>query len=105
MATKIRPQTDWAHANRAVDVFRSWVIDPPHPIEPLYAEVTWQHPHPDSRYFRCQRELKPLQGRDGLWFTGMYVEHFDNHEGVVRSAVSVGRALAPDSARLKVLDG
>lgn len=97
--------TDWAESNRAVDVFRSWVIDPPHAIEPLYAEVKWRHPHPDPRYFRCQRELRPLQGRDGLWFTGMYVEHFDNHEGVVRSAVSVARALAPGSARLKVIDG
>ncbi len=97
--------SDWADSNRAVDVFRSWVIDPPHAIEPLYAEVTWQHPHPDPDYFLCQRELAPQQGQAGLWFTGMYVTHFDNHEGVVRSALNAARGLAPGSARLKAAGG
>lgn len=95
--------TDWGESNRDVDLFRSWVQNIPRMPEPLYAEVDYRHPHPDLNYFRQQQLLEPLQGRDGLWFTGMYVTHYDNHEGAVRSAMNVAAALAPSSTRLHVL--
>jgi len=95
--------TDWGEANREVDLFRSWAshCEPP---EPLYATVDYRHPHPDLNYFKGQEKLRPLQGTNNLWFTGMYAAHYDNHEGSVRSAVHVAKQLAPDSNRLKIYE-
>lgn len=95
--------TDWADGNRDVDLFRSWITHAPFTPDPLYAEVTYQHPHPDVSYFHTQTQLKALQGQGNLWFTGMHVTHYDNHEGAVRSARDVALALAPDTRRLRLL--
>jgi hypothetical protein len=95
--------TDWGDSNRDVDLFRSWVTHRAALPDPCYAEVRYRHPHPTPDYFRAQQALRPLQGQDNLWFTGMYVDYFDNHDGAVRSAMRVGEALAPESARLDAL--
>lgn len=97
--------TDRCHANESVDLFRSWVTHANRRPLPVYAEITFQHPRPNPAYFLCQRELAPLQGVDNLWFTGMYLTHYDSHEGVVRSALRVARELSPGNARMAFAAG
>lgn len=87
----------------ARDVFRSWVTREPHLPEPLYALRTYQHVLPDPGYFRAQRALAALQGRDGLWLAGVYTHDVDSHESAIASAVSVARRLARDAPNLRRL--
>ena len=46
------------------------------------------------------RALAPLQGRDGLCFSGVYTTAFDSQESAVWSAVQVAETLAPGSQTL-----
>lgn len=95
--------TDRAYANRDAPLFRSWITHSATKPKPCYAEIAFRHPHPNPDYFRAQQELAPLQGRDKLWFAGMYVTYFDNHEGALLSAMGIAECLAPGTARLKSL--
>lgn len=90
---------------RGPPVFKSWVTHTEVMPEPLYALVTYQHPWVDAAYFDTQRRIQALQGRQGVWFAGMYTQDIDCHESVVQSAVQVARALAPASPRLAALMG
>ena len=71
--------------------------------EPLYATATYQHGKIDLDYFEAQHRLTQLQGEHGLWLAGLYTDDADSHESAIRSAISVGRGLAPGSARLRLL--
>jgi hypothetical protein len=49
--------------------------------------------------------LKRSHGQAGVWLAGLYMDDADSHESAVRSAVTIARALAPDAARLRLLEG
>jgi uncharacterized protein len=49
------------------------------------------------------RPLRPLQGRDGLYFSGQYTTGFDSQESAVHSAMTVAESLAPRSQTLASL--
>lgn len=88
-------------------VFKSWVtreaaLGLPLP-KPLYATREYYHAQVDLDYVRGQNELRRVQGREGLWFAGVYTGKIDSHESAIVSAVDIAKVLAPHSERLKVL--
>lgn len=84
-------------------VFRSWVTYEQRLPEPLYAVAEYEHLLVTVDHFAAQARLKELLGLAGVWLTGLYMDDADSHESAVRSAVTIARRLAPDSARLRVL--
>ena len=52
---------------------------------------------------QAARALRPLQGRDGLYFSGQYTTGFDSQESAVYSAMKVAESLAPRSQTLTSL--
>ena len=94
--------TVW-NPRRGLPVFKSWVTYDVEPPEPLHALVTYEHGRITPAYFDAQSHLKALNGRNGLWLAGLHMHDVDSHESAVRSALTVARGLAPDSARLRLL--
>ena len=84
-------------------VFKSWVTFDEQLPDPLYAVATYEHGKISPEYFDAQERLKALNGTAGLWLAGLYTDDADSHESAIRSAVTVARALAPDSDRLRRL--
>jgi predicted NAD/FAD-binding protein len=97
--------TIWKPWKSKLPIFKSWITYESHMPEPLYAAVTYQHPKVNRQYFDAQRHLAELQGKDGLWFAGMYTHDVDSHESAVTSGIKVAQKLAPQSTRLKHLLG
>ncbi len=90
---------------RGLPVFRSWVTFEERLPEPLYAVATYEHLLVTVDHFDAQARLKALRGHGGVWLAGLYMDDADSHESAVRSAVTIARELAPDSARLRLLLG
>ncbi|MGI9823295.1 FAD-dependent oxidoreductase [Agromyces sp. Marseille-Q5079] len=86
-------------------VFKSWVTYDARLPEPLYALAVYEHGSITPAYFDAQARLKPMNGGHGLWLAGLAMHDVDSHESAVRSAMTVARALAPDSSRLRTLAG
>jgi uncharacterized protein len=86
-------------------VFRSWVTYEERMPEPLYATAHYRHGKITLDYFDAQTRLAARQGEHGLWLAGLYTDDADSHESAVHSAVTVAQALAPGSARLRLLTG
>ena len=86
-----------------VDVFKSWAerrrADPKH----ILLERRFKHPHIGRSTIHAARALRPLQGRDGLYFSGVYTTGFDSQESAVYSAMKVAASLAPASHTLTSL--
>ena len=78
-----------------IDVFKSWAqrrrADPRH----ILLERRFKHPLISQSTIRAARALSPLQGRDGLYFSGQYTTGFDSQESAVYSAMKVAESLAP----------
>ncbi len=89
--------------SHGLPVFKSWVSFDDRLPEPLYATATYEHGKIDLDYFDAQRRLKELQGQHGLWLAGLYTDDADSHESAIRSAITVGRGLAPKAERLRAL--
>jgi predicted NAD/FAD-binding protein len=89
--------------SHGLPVFKSWVSFDQRLPEPLYALASYRHGSIDLDYFDAQQRLTHLQGEHGLWLAGLYTDDADSHESAIRSAISVGRGLAPGSARLRLL--
>ena len=51
----------------------------------------------------AQDSLKPLQGRDGIWFAGGYLYPYDSQETALRSALRVALGLRAGSVRSRLL--
>ena len=83
-------------------VFKSWILDSSKKLpRPLYAQVKYRHPIIDAKYMRAQHAIQSIQGRDNLWFAGVYTFDINNHESTIISAMRVARGIAPNSERLK----
>jgi predicted NAD/FAD-binding protein len=86
-----------------VDVFKSWAerrrADPTH----ILLERRFKHPLISRSTIQAARALRPLQGRDGLYFSGQYTTGFDSQESAVYSAMKVAESLAPHSQTLASL--
>ena len=95
--------TIWKRWKSRRPIFRSWVTFDLSLPEPLYATTTFWHPKVDAAYFRAQKQLASVQGRERLWFAGVYTNDVDSHESAIRSGVRIAQHLAPHSARLRQL--
>jgi uncharacterized protein len=86
-----------------IDVFKSWAqrrrADPRH----ILLERRFKHPLISRSTIQAARALRPLQGRDGLYFSGQYTTGFDSQESAVYSAMKVAESLAPRSRTLASL--
>ncbi len=83
-----------------IDVFKSWAdrrrADPKH----ILLQRRFKHPLISRSTIQAARALRPLQGRDGLYFSGQYTTGFDSQESAVYSAIKVAELLAPGSRTL-----
>lgn len=86
-----------------VDVFKSWAERRPTEPKQILAERRFQHPLLTESWLQAARALRPLQGQDGLYFSGVYTTGFDLQESAVYSAMKVAESLAPSSPTLTSL--
>ena len=84
-------------------MFKSWAelrrADPAH----IQLERRFKHPLISRSTIQAARALRPLQGRNGLYFSGQYTTGFDSQESAVYSAMKVAESLAPASRTLASL--
>ena len=84
-------------------MFKSWAerrrADPRH----ILLERRFKHPLINRSAIRAARDLRPLQGHHGLYFSGQYTCGFDSQESAVYSAMKVAESLAPGSRTLASL--
>jgi predicted NAD/FAD-binding protein len=122
---RLMPQdrADWSAANIAFDnthsalsiskpwmqqvrLFRSWITynvwnDSPEIMPaPLYALRTFRHPKVTPAYFKTQKTIAHLQGKNNLWIAGFYTHDTDSHNSAIVSAINIAKKLAPNSSRL-----
>jgi predicted NAD/FAD-binding protein len=95
--------TIYNHWQLGPPIFRSWLMPGFPQPEPLYAVEHFFHAKPTVNYFKAQELLAPLQGRDSVWFAGMYTTGIDSHESAILSAINIAQKLAPGSERLASL--
>ncbi len=90
-------------SGRTIDVFKSWAdrrrADPKH----ILLERRFKHPLIRRSTIQAARALGPLQGRNGLYFSGQYTTGFDSQESAVYSAMKVAESLSPRSQTLASL--
>lgn len=92
-------------------IFKSWLTYDVLPDQsnrlpsPLYALLSYKHPVTDYHYFQAQEAIAEAQGKDNLWFAGMWTYDNDSHESAIVSAIKVAERLAPHSERLKIIGG
>jgi predicted NAD/FAD-binding protein len=95
--------TIWARVGRTHEYFKSWVTFADQMPKNLYSVHEFNHPVMTPQHYRAQEKLRPLTGRDNLWFAGSYTQDIDSHESGVRSAIDIVQKLNPNSANLKSL--
>jgi uncharacterized protein len=90
-------------SGQTVDVFKSWAER--RRVEPkqILLQRRFKHPHITRSTIKAARGLRPLQGRNGLYFSGQYTTGFDSQESAVYSAMKVAESLAPRSRTLTSL--
>jgi predicted NAD/FAD-binding protein len=90
-------------SGQTVDLFKSWAKR--RDVEPtrILLERQFKHPVISRSAIQAARALRPLQGRHGLYFSGVYTTGFDSQESAIYSAMKVAESLAPDSRALASL--
>ena len=86
-----------------VDVFKSWATRRRADPTQILLERRFEHPLISRSTIAAARALRPLQGRNGLYFSGQYTTGMDLQESAVYSAMKVAESLAPGSATLASL--
>ena len=97
--------TDWQGLRDDVPVFRTWLPKGCALPSPLYGRRRFHHLVMSPESATLQRRIAMLQGRLGLWVTGMYAVDVDNHESALLSALVPARALAPKAENFARLVG
>ena len=86
-----------------VDVFKSWTERRPAQPTQVLAERRFKHPLITQSMIDAARALEPLQGQNGLYFSGVYTTGFDSQESAIYSAMKVAESLAPGGPTLASL--
>jgi len=86
-----------------IDVFKSWAERRRADPTQILLERRFKHPLISRSTIQAARALGPLQGRNGLYFSGQYTTGFDSQESAVYSAMKVAESLAPGSQTLASL--
>ena len=88
----------------ATRLWKSWVTHRDRqPAHVLHA-TEFKHMLPTAATIRAQREVRSLQGRDGIWMAGGYLHPYDSQETALRSAIRVARGLGVTSRLQMLLD-
>jgi predicted NAD/FAD-binding protein len=87
-----------------IDVFKSWAERRRTDPTQIRLRRRFTHPLISRPAIQAARALRPLQGRDGLYFSGQYTTGFDSQESAVYSAMKVAASLAPGSRTLASLE-
>jgi predicted NAD/FAD-binding protein len=87
-----------------VDLFKSWASRRRADPKKILLERRFRHPLISRQAIAAARALRPLQGRDGLYFSGAYTTGADLQETALSSAMEVAEALAPRGAKLVALN-
>jgi predicted NAD/FAD-binding protein len=90
-------------SGQTIDVFKSWAERRRVPPTRILLERRFKHPLITRSTIDAARALGRLQGRDGLYFSGVYTTGFDSQESAVYSAMQVAESLAPRSQTLASL--
>jgi uncharacterized protein len=90
-------------SGQTIDVFKSWAERRRADPTQILLQRRFQHPRINSSAIEAARALAPIQGRDGLYFSGVYTTGFDSQESAVWSAMQVAESLAPGSQTLAAL--
>ncbi len=90
-------------SGQTIDVFKSWADRRRADPRQILLERRFTHPLISRTTLQATRALGPLQGRDGLYFSGQYTTGFDSQESAVYSAMKVAEAVAPRSHTLASL--
>src|SRR5829696_331386 len=86
-----------------IDVFKSWAQRRRADPTQILLERRFKHPLISRSTIEAARALRPLQGRNGLYFSGQYTTGMDLQESAVYSAMKVAESLAPGSQTLASL--
>jgi predicted NAD/FAD-binding protein len=84
-------------------LWKSWVTHRQDQPRQILHEAQFKHLRPTPSTFLAQDALSALQGRDGLWFAGGYLQRYDSQETALRSAIQTALGLAGPSARTRAL--
>lgn len=84
-------------------VFKSWTTFRDRQPTETIASAEYRHPVLTPDAFRAQRELRAVQGRDGIWFAGSWTDDVDGQESAVVSALRVAAALGVSEHTLRPL--
>jgi uncharacterized protein len=90
-------------SGQSIDVFKSWAERRRADPKRILLERRYKHPHITREAIQAARALGPLQGRNGLHFSGVYTTGFDSQESAIYSAMKVAETLAPRSQTLAAL--
>jgi uncharacterized protein len=96
--------TIWCPEDGEHEYFKSWVTFKDRMPKNLYSVHEFTHPVLTPAHYHAQAKLKPLNGRDNLWFVGSYTQDIDSHESGVLSAIEIAQKLDPESENLKTLE-
>jgi predicted NAD/FAD-binding protein len=90
-------------SGQTIDVFKSWIERRHARPARVLLERRFKHPLITASTIHAARELGPLQGHHGLYFSGQYTCGFDSQESAVYAAMKVAESVAPASQRLASL--
>jgi predicted NAD/FAD-binding protein len=90
-------------SGRTIDVFKSWAQRRDAEPTRILLQRRFKHPVISRSAIQAARALGPLQGRHGLYFSGVYTTGFDSQESAVYSAMKAAESLAPSSQTLASL--
>ncbi|MEJ7730303.1 MAG: FAD-dependent oxidoreductase [Polyangiaceae bacterium] len=93
----------WVGLRQDVDLFRSWITHYASRPRDIVGELVYEHARPTPGHYAAQARLAPAQGRDGLWFAGVYTRGFDNHESALESGIDVARQIGAGE-RIRLFD-
>jgi len=84
-------------------LFRSWLLPGFPTPNKIYEQATYYHAKPTVAYFKAQQLLAAQQGKNNLWFAGIYTHDIDSHESALVSALKIVQRIMPNSVRLQQL--
>ncbi|MFN0106168.1 MAG: FAD-dependent oxidoreductase [Bryobacteraceae bacterium] len=94
----------WLKEVVGANVWKSWVTHRTSQPGQILHQAAFRHMLPTAASIQAQNEVRPLQGRDGIWLTGGYLHPFDSQETALLSAMDVAEGLAGTGARMAELE-
>jgi uncharacterized protein len=87
----------------AAKLWKSWTTHRQVQPSQILHQAEFMHMLPTPATIAAQDALRPMQGREGLWFAGGYLFPYDSQETALRSALEIASGLDVASARRAAL--